>query len=82
MFMLLYFNMNNVLCNGSCIGSCNSTTPVKAVRMVFGNVQWFKAVDYADLLRLLLQYSGQKIRLMGANTGTGKHLIPCLFFIF
>ena len=42
------------------------------VRMVFDSIQWFKAVDYADLLNMLQQYSGKKIRLMGANTGTGK----------
>ena len=47
--------------------------PANSLRMVFGNVQWIKAADYPDLLSLLQQHSGQKIRLMGANTGTGRH---------
>ena len=59
--------------NGHCGGTCQSNTATKPVRMVFDNIQWFKAVDYSDLLRMLQQYSGQKIRLMGANTGTGKN---------
>ena len=54
--------------NGHCSGSCNIDTTVKPVRMDFGSVQWFKAVDYADLLRT---HSYKKIRLLGANTGTG-----------
>ena len=45
------------------------------VRMVFGSIQWFKAADYADLLSMLQQFSGKKIRLMGANTGTGNTLL-------
>ena len=57
--------------NGQCGGLCDADV-VKSVRMVFDNIQWFKAVDYADLLRMLQQYSGKKIRLLGANTGTGK----------
>ena len=60
--------------NGTCGGTCKSVAPANSVRMVFGNVQWIKAADYPDLLSLLQQHSGQKIRLMGANTGTGKYL--------
>ena len=66
--------------NGHCSGGCTSsasaarTSSVEAVnpvRMVFGSVQWIKAADYADLLALLQQHSGKRIRLLGANTGTG-----------
>ena len=56
--------------NGQCGGTCHSEA--KPVRMVFDTVQWLKAVDYADLLSMLQQYSGQKVKLLGANTGTGK----------
>ena len=56
---------------GKCGGACKTSAPGKSVRMVFDSVQWFKAVDYADLLNMLQQYRGKKIRLMGANTGTG-----------
>ena len=60
-------------CSGSgcCGGACQPDTAAKPVRMVFDSVQWYKAVDYADLLRMLQQYSGKKIRLLGANKGTG-----------
>ena len=44
--------------------------------MVFDSIQWYKAMDYADLLRMLQQYSGKKIRLLGANTGTGD----CVYY--
>ena len=70
-------NNPNKVCdsNGHCAGACQRTKPTKPVRMVFDSIQWFKAVDYADLLRLLQQFSGQKVRLMGANTGTGQIII-------
>ena len=55
--------------NGQCSSHCHSET--KAIRMAFDNVQWFKAVDYADLLKMLQTYNGQRVKLLGANTGTG-----------
>ena len=69
-------NNHNKPCksNGRCGGSCQTDTVQKPVRMVFDNIQWFKAVDYADLLRMMQQYRGKKIRLLGANTGTGLYL--------
>ena len=60
--------------NGHCGGSCQSLV-TKPVRMVLDSIQWYKAVDYADLLRMLQQFAGKKIRLMGANTGTGTNIV-------
>ena len=70
-------NNPNKVCdsNGHCGGACQRTKPSKPVCMVFDSIQWFKAMDYADLLRLLQQFSGQKVRLMGANTGTGQIIL-------
>ena len=48
------------------------TTAEEPVRLVFDRTQWFKAVDYPHLLKLLEEHNGKKIRLMGANTGTGN----------
>ena len=58
--------------NGQCGGACKTNAAVKPVQMVFDSIQWYKAVDYADLLRMLQQDAGKQIRLLGANTGTGK----------
>ena len=58
--------------NGQCGGACKTNAVVKPVQMVFDSIQWYKAVDYADLLRMLQQNAGKRIRLLGANTGTGK----------
>ena len=55
-----------------CSGTCHPDTSTKPVRLVFDNVQWLKATSYADLLSMLQQYNGQKVKLLGANTGTGK----------
>ena len=55
-----------------CSGTCHPNTSTKPVRLVFDNVQWLKATSYADLLSMLQQYNGQKVKLLGANTGTGK----------
>ena len=57
---------------GQCGGACKTNAVVKPVQMVFDSIQWYKAVDYADLLRMLQQNAGKRIRLLGANTGTGK----------
>ena len=67
-------NNPNKMCdsNGHCGGACHSNGPTKPIRMVLDSIQWVKATNYADLQRLLQQYAGKKIRLMGANTGTGE----------
>ena len=70
-------NSPNKVCdsNGHCGGNCQTNRSSKPIRMVLDSVQWVKASSYADLQMLLQQFAGKKIRLMGANTGTGEPLL-------
>lgn len=41
--------------------------------MVFGDARWVKPTTVADLQTAISGAAGKKIRIMGANTGTGKN---------
>lgn len=53
----------------SCSGQCSKP---KAIHMVFGDARWVKPTTVAELQTAISGAAGQKIRIMGANTGTGK----------
>ena len=74
-------NNPNKVCdsNGHCGGVCQTNGPSKPIRMILDSIQWVKAINYANLQSLLQQYAGKKIRLMGANTGTGEYYCMCMF---
>ncbi|XP_045174786.2 xanthine dehydrogenase-like [Mercenaria mercenaria] len=55
----------------NCGGGCSSHGDPRSIQMVFGDTRWEKATDLANLYQILSQTSGQKVRLLGANTGTG-----------
>ncbi|XP_060599195.1 uncharacterized protein LOC132752826 [Ruditapes philippinarum] len=56
---------------GSCGGGCQNHSDSRSIKMVFGDTRWQKATNLADLYQMLSAASGQKVRLLGANTGTG-----------